>query len=83
MALREMNNLNSFFARLYSRPSLLWKACAGVLFLGLAIAMFVVPSFINGLDKGTRLGFAFLLLVYGGFRLSTFYVEYKRRDDEE
>ena len=77
-----MDNLNKFFAKLFSRPALLWKAGAGILFVGLAIAMFVVPSFINGLDNGTRLGFAFLLLIYGAFRFSTFYIEYNRKEDE-
>jgi hypothetical protein len=77
-----MLKLNVFFRKLYSNPSLIWKAGAGLLFTSLSLAMFLVPTFINGLDKGTRIGFAFLLLIYGLFRLSTFYVEYNRRDNE-
>jgi hypothetical protein len=77
-----MDGLNRFFRRIYSNPSLLWKAGAGILFLALGVAMFVVPSFIQGLEKGTRVAFAVLLLIYGLFRFSTFYVEYKRKGDD-
>ncbi|MCW5907028.1 MAG: hypothetical protein KIS94_04160 [Chitinophagales bacterium] len=77
-----MANLNEFFRKLYSNPSLLWKASAGLLFLGLAVAMFVSPNLVQGLEKSTRITFAVLLLVYGLFRLSTFFVEYKRLNDE-
>jgi hypothetical protein len=77
-----MDNINNFFRKLYSNPALVWKAVAGLLFVGLSLAMFFAPTFINGLDKGTRIGFAFLLLIYGLFRLSTFYIEYNRKSDE-
>lgn len=77
-----MTNLNDFFQKLYANPSLLWKGGAGVLFIGLAIAMFVLPSLVQGLEKNTRIGFAVLLLVYGLFRISTFFAEYKRLNNE-
>ena len=77
-----MNQLNQFFKKLYSSPSLLWKAGAAMMFLVLAIAILFVPSLTIGFTDGLRYGFAGLLVMYGLFRLFTFYSEYKRMEDE-
>lgn len=78
----KMDGINRFFRKLYSNPSLLWKGGAGVLFLALALVIIFVPKFTQGLEKSTRIAFSALLVLYGLFRLSTFYVEYNRKGDE-
>ncbi len=77
-----MNNRNQFFKRLYSSPSMLWKAGAGVLFLILSVVFALSPEIINGLTNNSRYALAALLAVWGLFRLITFYNEYKRTQDE-
>lgn len=64
---------------------LLWKGAAGLLFIGLAVLLLFAPRIINGavnLDSGTRNSFGALLLVYGIYRLATFYTEYNSLKDE-
>ena len=78
-----MNKSNQFFKKIYSSPSLLWKACAGVLFLGLAIVILFVHSLTGNIGNSTRYSFAGLLIVYALFRFGTFYVEFKREDRDE
>lgn len=77
-----MNRLNQFFRTLYSSPSLIWKAAAGLSFLGLGLFALVVPTFMAGLSDMTRYGFSGLLMLYGVFRLFTFYMEYKNAERE-
>ncbi len=77
-----MERPNQFFRKLYSSPSLLWKVGAGILFIVLALILFFAPSLAYGIKEKTKDLFSFLLLLYGFFRLSTFYVEYNRKDDE-
>ncbi len=75
-------NRNSFVQKIFNSPALIWKAGAGLMFVGLAIAIAFVPSLTDGLDKTTRYSFGGLLTVYGLFRLGTFYAEYKRMGNE-
>jgi hypothetical protein len=77
-----MNNVNNFFRKLYSSPPLIWKAGAGLMFVGLALAILFMPSLINGLTDNSRFAFAGLLGIYGMFRLMTFYTEYKRIEND-
>lgn len=77
-----MNRSNQFFKRLYSRPSLLWKACAGIMFFALALVILFIPSITGNLDDNTRYAFAGVLIVYALFRFGTFYAEFKRDSDE-
>lgn len=72
----------TFIQKIFRSPGLIWKAGAGLLFIGLAIAIAFVPSLTDNMDKSTRYAFGGLLTVYGLFRLGTFYAEYKRMDHE-
>ncbi len=74
---RYMDKQNQFFTRVFSSPSLIWKGGAGLLFIGIAIAIVLFPSLTDGISNGTRYAFSALLTVYGLFRIGTFYVEYK------
>lgn len=80
-----MNPINHFFFTLYSHPSLIWKVGAALIFIGLAFGIFFTPSLVREMDDSTRKGFSALLLVYGIFRLLTFYTEYKKvkRNEQE
>ena len=76
--------MNSFFyKKIFSNPSLIWKAAAGTMFLGLAVVIAFVPSLTEGLTNNTRYAFGGLLTIYALFRLGTFYAEYKRLEDEQ
>ena len=80
--IQNMDSLNQFFKKLYSNPSLMWKAGAGVMFLTLSLVIIFSPNLIDGLTNNSRYAFSGLLAVYGVFRLMTFYGEYKRLEDE-
>lgn len=70
--------------RLVANPSLLWKAIASFVFIGLAIAFLVLPKIMVGeVDAFTRYGFGGMLMAYGSFRLYMFYSEYRNLDNEE
>ena len=75
-------NRDSFIQKIFRSPGLIWKAGAGLLFIGLAVAIAFVPSLTDNIDKSTRYAFGGLLTVYGLFRLGTFYTEYKRMNNE-
>ncbi len=76
-----MDKLNEFFRVIYSNPMLIWKAGAGMIFTGFALALFFMPSLSSGLGDGTARLFAGLLLLYGLYRLFTFYADYKNIRD--
>lgn len=80
-----MNPINNFFKTLYSHPSLIWKAGAALIFIGLSLGIYFTPALVREMDESTRKGFSALLLVYGLFRLLTFYTEYKtvKRDVQQ
>lgn len=69
--------MNEFFRTLFTNPGLLWKAGAGLLFVGLAAFIFWAPDLTVGGDKSTANIFAALLFAYGVYRLATFYFEFK------
>ncbi|MBL0309444.1 MAG: DUF308 domain-containing protein [Bacteroidetes bacterium] len=77
-----MNRLNQFFRKVYSSPSLIWKAGIGLLFIVLGLAIIFYPAFANALSETARYSFSALLVFYGLFRLVTFYMEYKNDDAE-
>lgn len=77
-----MDKLNHFFKQLYSSPSLLWKAGAGLIFFCFSIAIIFVPSLSLGFTDNSRYLFAGLLMFYALFRFYGFYVEYKSYHDE-
>jgi len=77
-----MNSFNKFFRKLYSTPSLLWKAGAAVIFFFFSLAIYFMPNLTLGFTDGSRLMFAALLFVYSLFRFYTFYAEYKSHGDE-
>lgn len=77
-----MNGLNEFMRKLFSHPSLIWKATAGLLFTILGLVILLSPDFAGGLSDMTRMGFAGLMILYGLFRLVTFYLELKNTGDE-
>ncbi|MFN8288336.1 MAG: hypothetical protein U0V74_16385 [Chitinophagales bacterium] len=72
----EMDKLNAFFRIVFSNPMLIWKAGAGLVFMGFGLAMFFMPG-LSGLGDGTTKLFAGLLFLYGAYRMVTFYVDYK------
>jgi len=78
----EMDKFNQFFRKLYSTPSLLWKAGASLLFISLAVIIFFTPNLIYGLSTSSRNLFSIIMLCYGLFRLAGFYTEYKSLRDE-
>jgi hypothetical protein len=79
---REMDNSNKFFKTLYSSPSLLWKAGAGLIFFFLSIALVVNPSLTGGLTDNTRWMLGGVMMLYALFRFYSFYAEYKSYGDE-
>jgi hypothetical protein len=77
-----MNKVNAFFLKLYASPVLIWKLSASIIFLVFGAAIFLVPAISQGLGNGTKTGFGLLLLGYGVFRFFTFYLDYKKPQDE-
>lgn len=61
---------------------LLWKAGAGLVFIAFSLAMFFIPQLGNGLNENTKAIFAGLLLLYGLYRLVTFYLDYRNIKDD-
>jgi hypothetical protein len=79
-----MNKRKPFFIRLVSKPSLLWKAVASMVFVFLAFTFILSPKFLVGeVDNTTRYGFGGMLLAYGAFRFYMFYSEYMNIDEDE
>jgi hypothetical protein len=74
---KAMNKFNQFFRTLYTHPGLMWKFGAGFIFVLMGLVLLLVPKFTYGLEDSTKYGFVGLLLVYGFFRLVTFYIELK------
>lgn len=74
---KTMNKINQFFRRLYTQPSLIWKLGAGFIFVTMGLVLLFVPKLTYGLENGTKYGFIGLLILYGFFRLVTFYIEFK------
>ncbi len=74
--------LNKFFKRLYSSPSMIWKAGAGLVFFCLSLLLIFKPSFNLGLTGGSRLMLGALMMAYALFRFYGCYAEYKSYDDE-
>lgn len=54
-----------------------------MIFIVMACALFLLPNLAAGLEKGSRLLFAGIMLVYGLFRFSTFWIEYKQISNED
>ncbi len=73
---------NKFFKKLYSSPTMLWKAGAGLMFFCLSLGIAFVPSLSLGLIDNSRYMFAGLLMMYALFRLYSCYAEYKSYEDE-
>jgi len=76
----DMNKRNDFFRKLNTSPVLLWNALAAIIFIGLGLAIVIVPS-LTGSDMRLRIGLGGILTVYGLFRFWTFYNGVKDRDD--
>lgn len=77
-----MTDINVFFRKVFSNPSLLWKGGASLIFIVLSFIIAFVPSVTGNIASSSRYSFAFLLVVYGLFRGYTFYSEYKTLKDE-
>jgi hypothetical protein len=75
--------MNNLLSKILTTPTLLWKAIASLVFVGLGISFLVLPNIIVGLESGVRNTFSALLTMYGLFRLYTLYAEIKRREDLE
>lgn len=79
--------MQDFFKRVMKSPMLIWKLSAGVVFAGIGLVLLMAPNVILGtIDKSslatTRI-FAGLILIYGSYRLVTFYVDLKSRSDND
>jgi len=72
----------TFFQQLVKHPALLWRLVASVVFIGMALSFWLVPAISQGLENSDRNIFATLLLLYGLYRLFTFYSEFKKTGDE-
>jgi len=78
---KAMNKFNHFFRQLYSHPGLIWKFGAGFIFMAMGLVLLLLPRLTYGLEEGTRYGFTALLILYGFFRMVTFYIEFKNLED--
>ncbi len=78
-------NNTGFFRRVLGSPMVLWKGLMGLLLVGLALAIIFFPQIVGNADKATRNTFAGLMIIYGLFRLATFYADYQnvRREEDE
>ena len=74
-----MDKLNQFFRKLYSNPALLWAFFASLLFIALSLVIFFVPSY-GFADPKYRITLGGGILLYGLFRLYTFYMAFKSLD---
>ncbi|HWB63872.1 MAG TPA: hypothetical protein VG603_10205, partial [Chitinophagales bacterium] len=77
-----MSKFNDFFKKVATRPSLMWKLAAGMVFIILAAMVLFLPTMFSGLSDTSRYAFSTLLAVYSLYRLSTFFMEYNQRGDE-
>jgi hypothetical protein len=75
-----MSNLNDFFRKMYSSPSLLWGGMAAVIFIVLGLAIMIMPS-LTGFEPRTQFGLGGILIVYGLYRFWSFYSGIKDRDN--
>lgn len=79
-----MNTKKPLIVKLFAQPALLWKAAAAIIFISLAAVFLLYPSIVGSeLDNTTRYGFGGLLLIYGLFRLSMFYAEFKKLNHDD
>lgn len=76
-----MDELNKFFRKVYSSPAAMWKGIAALIFITTGTALVIIPS-LTGWDFKPRLGFGGMMIIYGLFRLWTFYIDIKGQDDE-
>ena len=84
--------MSNFLKNIYTSPSLIWKAGAGVLFLILAVVVFAVPDITSGFtarysdtwsELQVRSSIAGIFALYGCFRLFSFYLEYRNSTSNE
>jgi uncharacterized membrane protein HdeD (DUF308 family) len=73
----------NFFKKLTSRPMLVWKLGAGLLFIGIAAMFYFEPGTRDKASRTTTQLFSILLGLYGIYRLVTFYLDIKNMDDDE
>lgn len=80
--------MQDFWKRIMKSPLLVWKLSAGLLFAILGLLLLIAPGVLMDNIAKSNLAniriLAALLLVYGTYRLVTFYFDLKsRREDDE
>lgn len=74
-----MDNRPNIFSKLLSSPLMLLKAVASLVFITVAIYIFVQ----FGVKDLSLFGFGCVIFVYGIWRFYTFYADFKRLEENE